>query len=55
MASLDLVALWEAHCRYEFETKIPHSRRLRRSASRRNIDLLVMMRKLEPDEVSCER
>jgi hypothetical protein len=21
MASLDLVALWEAHCRYEFETR----------------------------------
>jgi hypothetical protein len=21
MASLDLVALWETHCRYEFETR----------------------------------
>jgi hypothetical protein len=21
MASLDLVGLWEAHCRYEFETR----------------------------------
>jgi carboxymethylenebutenolidase len=21
MASLDLIALWEAHCRYEFETR----------------------------------